>query len=219
MKYRQNETWTYMKKRSRRTFEEKVKSTRLCFSHECRGLVSSSEYRPWVGCPTLSLRSYSAGTASDRAREIFFKQNTVARRWFSISPPGIPLSCPAYYWRKFIGSFILLDLNDIGSGWGSFMQTPGSCGLEKTVDQINQHEWAREEGEKNRVRKEQNNSWDSTQLFRHSLSMRMSLSSVCLHNNTKWKYNLLCQAGWYIWKYYFFKCYFVKFSVQISKHP
>ncbi len=49
----------------RREAGEKVKSTRLCFSHECRVLVSSSEYRPWVGCLTLSLRSYSAGTASD----------------------------------------------------------------------------------------------------------------------------------------------------------
>lgn len=60
--------WTYMKK-GRRTFEEKVKSTRLFLSHEGKGLVASSESRPWVGCLTLSLRSYSQGTASERDRQ------------------------------------------------------------------------------------------------------------------------------------------------------
>jgi len=46
-----------------------VESIRLFLSHECIGLVASSESRPWVGCLTLSLRSYSRGTASERDRQ------------------------------------------------------------------------------------------------------------------------------------------------------
>lgn len=124
-----------------------MKSIRLCFLHECRGLVSSSEYRPWVGCVTLSLRSYR-NSLKETEREREMADSLSRTQW--------PDSGSLSHLLAFLSAVLLIIgenlwghsfnwiLNDIGSGWGSFMQTPGSCGLEKTVNQINQQEGARE---------------------------------------------------------------------------